>query len=176
MKNVFQICFLTLVMVGLLSCNNDDNVVKRTYIEFLVAGPSMNGKYIIEEDGDINQLEATALYTPETSVDPSIVILTYQDYNGLQVNMVVPGQEGTTILTDEDDHFGMNIVSQDNNISLISTNLTMEITRLKTETSFIGLSLVDEMRGKFIGSMVFENNEGEKEIHEVEGDFEFANF
>lgn len=172
MKKVFKPSLLIFAMVCLLSCDKDnDNVVNRTYIEFNVSGASMNGNYIIEDDGDINQLEATAVYAPQTPDDPATVILTYQDYNGLQVNLVIPGETGSTTLTDNG-YFGISIYNQDPEVILESTNLNLEITRIKTNSSFI-ISLVDEMKGKFNGFMVFEN-QGEEESHHVEGNFEFA--
>lgn len=180
MKNIIHTTILSLGVLFLLSCNNDDNVVKRTYIDFTVAGPSMNGVFSIEQDEDPNQLEASALYTAATSEDPSVVIITFNDYLGLGVSMILPGEKRLTELTDDHEIFGMSISSQADEITLISKTLSMDVTLLNLETSsIISFNLIDEMKGNFTGIMVYkylDNGEEIEEAHIVEGKFEYAHY
>jgi hypothetical protein len=141
----------------------------------------MNGLFRVEEDYDASQKEVTAVYTPVSGNDPAVAFLSYQDHNGLSVQMQLPGMEGLIELDDTHDIFGINILSQTHQVHLISRTLSMDVTLFEVESqSILGITSIDQMRGNFTGIMIFETSGpgGEilEESHIVEGQFEYADY
>lgn len=155
-----------------ISCGTTDSDEKKgSHFYVSIDGPSMNGEYNIDE-GDGSTLNFTGLVYPATEDTPEIVILTFNNYNGLSVTFQVPAEERLTELTDNHQHFGMGITNTQEEIILFSKTVSIHVTLL--DSNNFGIT---EMEANFEGVMAykyFEDGNEIEEAHTVKGDFYFT--
>lgn len=165
---VLPVLFLISILIGISCGTTDSDEKKSPHFYVSIDGPSMNGEYTIDE-GDGSTLNFTGLVYPATEDAPEIVILSFNNYNGLSVTVQVPAEERLTELTDNHQHFGMGITNTQEEILLISKTVSIHVTLLEIKNNGI-----TEMEANFEGVMVYKKNDGTEESHTAKGDFYFT--
>jgi hypothetical protein len=167
------------MMCVTISCNKDA-AEKNTFIAYNLNGATCNGAFRIDDDGDVNTLDAVALLVPATNNQPEVIILTFTDYADERgVTFHLPAQEtgNNPILLTFDSDFGMTITHSKDDWLLFSgventvSGVSIDIQKFKRGTSILGLGSVKELQVYFTGIMHYKNEMLEIEQHTVEGNF-----
>lgn len=172
-KGAFSLTVICILVLLLYSCSTtDSDEIENSHFYVSIDGPSMNGEFRIDEDGDPSTLNFSGLIMPAHDDKPAVAVLSFNDYEGLVITIQVPGEERLTELTENHEFFGMVIGDTKNEIILLSRSVSMYVTRLKNNSAGI-----TEMRANFEGVMVhdyFEDGNRIEEAHTVKGDFAFT--
>lgn len=171
--------FVVLSTILIFSCSKE-GAPEDGYFYASIDGPSWNGEFRIE--GKAEELVGQAVITPSSDPEiPDVLLITYNDSEeNIAVSISVPAEERKTELTDDHNVFGMSMASQvggEEDVTLISKTLSMDITELKTTSGGVfGLNIPSTVVGNFTGVMIYEkyeNGQRIEEVHTAHGDFKY---
>jgi hypothetical protein len=164
----------------ILSSCTKDKITKESYIYYSLNGATCNGEFTIKDDHDPLTLNFSAVIAPASGDAPETVIMTFTDYTANRVvSMYLPAKKEGPFLMTTDSDFGLGIEDGENNWLLTSgfensaEGVSMDITKFKRGTGFLGFGSVNEMEGNFEGIMTYKNEMNEVEMHTIKGDFFF---